>query len=238
MDIISTCNGCHVTDVAAGFFGTDGRSQFDAEPQTFKVPHLRNDYQKVGMFGMSAGFGIPDTGNMGDQIRGFGYTHDGSVDTLLDFLRASIFSLTEGERADLANLVLAFDSNLSPIVGQQVTLDASTVTSAKTRLALLVQQGLTTQPRRACDLVGHGMVGGEARGYLLRSDGKFTSDRVAEPALSAADIFTLAADPTTTLTFTCMPPGSGTRAGLDRDRDGKLDRDELDAGTDPADPAS
>jgi hypothetical protein len=35
-----------------------------------------------------------------------------------------------------------------------------------------------------------------------------------------------------------MPAGSGVRAGIDRDRDGKLDRDELDAGTDPADPAS
>ena len=35
-----------------GFFGTDGPHAFDAEPQIFKVPHLRNLYQKVGMFGM------------------------------------------------------------------------------------------------------------------------------------------------------------------------------------------
>ena len=35
-----------------------------------------------------------------------------------------------------------------------------------------------------------------------------------------------------------MPPGSGMRAGIDRDEDGFLDRDELDAGSDPADPLS
>ena len=35
-----------------------------------------------------------------------------------------------------------------------------------------------------------------------------------------------------------MPPGSGTRIGVDRDEDGFLDRNELDAGTDPADPDS
>ncbi len=35
-----------------------------------------------------------------------------------------------------------------------------------------------------------------------------------------------------------MPPGSGRRIGVDRDEDGFFDRNELDAGTDPADPAS
>src|SRR4029450_1802710 len=41
-----------------------------------------------------------------------------------------------------------------------------------------------------------------------------------------------------TVTYTCVPPGSGMRAGVDRDEDGFLDRDELDAGRDPADPTS
>ncbi len=34
-----------------------------------------------------------------------------------------------------------------------------------------------------------------------------------------------------------MPPGSGLRVGVDRDEDGWFDRDEIDAGTDPADPS-
>jgi hypothetical protein len=40
------------------------------------------------------------------------------------------------------------------------------------------------------------------------------------------------------LTFTCVPPGSGLRMGIDRDEDGVYDGDEIAAGSDPADPAS
>ena len=40
------------------------------------------------------------------------------------------------------------------------------------------------------------------------------------------------------LTFTCTPPGSGVRIGLDRDLDGFYDGDELAAGSDPANPLS
>jgi hypothetical protein len=35
-----------------------------------------------------------------------------------------------------------------------------------------------------------------------------------------------------------VPPGCGPRIGIDRDRDGKRDADELAAGTDPGDPGS
>ena len=40
------------------------------------------------------------------------------------------------------------------------------------------------------------------------------------------------------LTFTCVPPGSGHRRAIDRDRDGYGDAIEVDAGSDPADAAS
>src|SRR5262249_26352332 len=40
------------------------------------------------------------------------------------------------------------------------------------------------------------------------------------------------------LTYTCVPRGAGVRSGVDRDEDGFYDRDELDAGSDPADAAS
>ena len=39
-------------------------------------------------------------------------------------------------------------------------------------------------------------------------------------------------------TYTCVPPGSGVRVGIDRDEDGFFDRDEIDGGSDPADPGS
>ena len=40
------------------------------------------------------------------------------------------------------------------------------------------------------------------------------------------------------LTYTAVPPGGSLRAGVDRDEDGYFDRDEIDAGSDPADPLS
>lgn len=50
-----------------GFFGTDGKYTFDGEAQFMTVPHLRNMYQNVGMFGMD------DTTIPGDDglVQGF-----------------------------------------------------------------------------------------------------------------------------------------------------------------------
>ncbi len=42
----------------------------------FKVAHLRNVYQKVGMFGFPS-----DAVSLGPQVRGVGFLHDGSIDT-------------------------------------------------------------------------------------------------------------------------------------------------------------
>ena len=44
----------HARTRRSGFFGTDGEASFEDEPQILKIPHLRNMYQKVGMFGMPA----------------------------------------------------------------------------------------------------------------------------------------------------------------------------------------
>ena len=38
------------------------------------------------------------------------------------------------------------------------------------------------------------------------------------------------------ITYTCVPPGSGERMGIDRDEDGFYDFDEILQGTDPAAP--
>jgi hypothetical protein len=40
------------------------------------------------------------------------------------------------------------------------------------------------------------------------------------------------------LTYTAVPPGSGVRMGIDRDRDGWFDRTEIKLGFDPANPNS
>ena len=80
----------------AGFFGTDGKYSFEFETQIFKVPHLRNMYTKIGMFGSSPDQLQPGTiilqqGPAQDQVRGFGFQHDGSLGQLEHFFTAQVF---------------------------------------------------------------------------------------------------------------------------------------------------
>ena len=99
---------------------------------------------------------------------------------------------------------------------------------------------LVDQPgARECDLVVKGITDGAARGWLLdAASGRFRGDRAAEPPLDAAALRALAQRAGQEQTWTCVPPGEGTRLALDRDGDGYFDRDELDAGSDPANPQS
>jgi MYXO-CTERM domain-containing protein len=241
IDTISTCNGCHELDRGQGFFGGNGETTFENETQEFKVPHLRNAYQKVGMFGMAPApfFTEGNNEHRGRQIRGFGFLHDGSTDTLDRFLHATVFNFGgESEMRDVEAFILAFDSTLPPIVGQQVTLDATSAAAVDARITLMIARARTPMiwPGGAttteCDLVVHGVVAGEARGWLMLADGTFRSDRASEPAL--ADAALRAIGRAGALTYTCAPPGAGSRMALDRDEDGTFDRDELDAGGDPA----
>jgi DNA-binding beta-propeller fold protein YncE len=105
-DRFHNCNGCHTLNPTGnagftahpGFFGTDGRLSFEFETQIFKVPHLRNQYTKVGMFGSSPDSLQPGTlilqaapNFVQDQIRGFGFQHDGSLGQLEHFFTAQVF---------------------------------------------------------------------------------------------------------------------------------------------------
>jgi YVTN family beta-propeller protein len=247
VDTVATCSGCHTLDPSQGFFGTSGLTTFENEPQEFKVPHLSNAYQKVGMFGTPAGpFIFPPLASrqpQGEQVRGFGFLHDGSIATVFDFLHATVFFLDEGSRSDLEQFILAFDTTFAPIVGQQVTLTGPNAAVAGPRVDLLIARATTSfalvgQPdARECDLVVKGVVDGLARGYLLdATTGQFRSDRAAEPPLTDAALRAVTGTAGQELTYTCVPPGEGTRLGLDRDGDGFFDRDELDAGSDPANP--
>jgi len=239
-DNVKSCNGCHVLDpdgnrgepgvVRPGFFGTDGQSSEESEPQKFKIPHLRNVYQKIGMFGMAPEPTVfPEQGPplgqdipfMGDQVRGFGVLHDGSVDSVFRFHGALVFIQTPlnpggipfGEpgyalRRAVESFVLAFDSNLAPIVGQQVTLGPANFESeaANTRVDLFESRATVGE----CDLVAKGYVQGERAAFLYAGDGTFTrsqtGDTVSDAALRAS-----AQDSGGELTFTCVPPGNGSR---------------------------
>ncbi|MBT8149655.1 MAG: thrombospondin type 3 repeat-containing protein, partial [Gammaproteobacteria bacterium] len=221
-DTITTCNGCHTLDPANGFFGADGRESFENEPQNMKIAHLRNLYQKIGMFGTS-NLGGPGT----DQVRGFGFLHDGSVGSVDDFLNNPVFNLNAAQRAEMEQFMLAFPTDLAPIVGQQVTLTGSNSAAVNARIDLLLQQSAATftslilgGTATECDLVVKGQLNNQPRGWLRQGNGDFLDDTGATISEAALRALPATEGP---LTFTCAVPGSGTRMALDRDEDTVLD---------------
>ncbi|MCG7551047.1 hypothetical protein [Pseudoalteromonas sp. Of7M-16] len=162
------CEGCHGVDHEKGFYGSRGEIAHGGEIQILKVPQLRNLYTRVGMFG------LPDRGgflpshtktHQGDQIRGFGFLHDGATDQLLNFLKGGVFDngekgCTEGAderhgchfnageigipdettRQGLVDYMMEFDNDLAPVVGQQITVTENTLEVVKERVLLLEQR--------------------------------------------------------------------------------------------------
>ena len=210
--LLGSCNSCHTLNAAALRFGTAGLMSFEGGriSENFKVPQLRNVYQKVGMFG----FSLSTAAATGQQIRGFGFSHDGSVDTLDSFLSDPVFNFpapAATTRAQVAAFVMAMDTDLAPIVGQQVTWRPNSNAALETQLNLLKQQAAVTAPRAACDLVARVSVDGAIHSGLLQSDGTWlmkSSERLADSALRNL------ASVSQPLTFTCLPPGAGRRVAL------------------------
>jgi YVTN family beta-propeller protein len=230
-DQVANCEGCHQLDRTQGFFGTGGGSTFEGESMEFKVPHLRNMYQKVGMFGNMPTQFFPAVSGApaGDQVRATGFLHDGSVDRLGTFVSAAVFSINTTEEENLEALMMAFETDLAPIVGQQVTLTATSGTDVDDRVTLLIDRadadfvlpgGIDT---KECDLIVKGIVNEQQRGWHYQGSDSFLPDLPTESPWTRADLEAAASVPGQPLTFTCMPPGSGRRAGIDRDRDKLLD---------------
>ena len=111
------------------------------------------------------------------------------------------------------------------------------ITAARDTVDLMIARAAVT-PAQECTVIAKGPRQGQARSWLRGSNGLFRSDRVSEPAIGLNALLRIVTVAGRELTFTCVPPGSGVRMGLDRDEDGYYDRDELDAGSDPADPGS
>jgi DNA-binding beta-propeller fold protein YncE len=255
---VLTCTGCHQIDpnanpgsAAPGLFGSNSRSSFDFNPQLFKVPHLRNLYQKVGRFGdpENPGFLGGDNGFKGDQVRGFGFLNDGGLDTVFRFVHGISFSDQfngpgsnsipdgpEGElqRRQLEAFILAFPTNLAPVVGQQITLTSANSAAVSSRITLLRQRADAGE----CDLIAKTRTDDDEAGFLYAGSGLYLTDRRGKPPVTDAALRSLARSSGHPVTYTCVPSGSGQRLGVDRDGDGAWDGDERRAHTDPADPDS
>ena len=247
------CAGCHGVDHAKGFYGSRGEVAHGGEIQILKVPQLRNLYTRVGMFGLPDREGFLPSHTrafQGPQVRGFGFLHDGATDHLLNFLKGGVFDngetgcapgtdarhgceTNEGHvgipdetvRQGLVDYLMAFDNDLAPVVGQQITLDAGAIPEMKRRLALLQQRAETPFVSKIlggdsyeCELVARAPFNGEMRGYLYKPQARhFVSDRPGEPGLTAAGLLEKIFNQPwqggqgqgPAITFTCAVPGQG-----------------------------
>jgi YVTN family beta-propeller protein len=227
-----TCNQCHA---AASFApGTNGQiiDRFALqEAQDMKVPQLRNLYRKTGFTD------LPGAQNK----RGFGFTHNGAVDNLFNFLEFPGFNfgatqpVADANRRDVEQFLLCFDTGVAPAVGHQITFDSAN-NSNPTAIATL--DSLVGQADASfCDLVAKGRIGGQPRGWRYVGGGLWRPDKNAEADLATASLRALGGLGSE-VTVTGVPAGSGTRMGIDQDRDGYRDGDERDAGSNPASPLS
>jgi len=140
----------------------------------------------------------------------------------------------------MEQFMLAFPSDLAPVVGQQVTDSGAPVVDVTNRITLLRQRAAASFTSQVlggvvteCDLIVKGVYGGEARGWrFVPGAGNYQSDRAAETPYTQGQLDAIA-DLGDALTYTCAPPGSGVRMGIDEDLDGFRDRDEIDAFTSP-----
>ena len=218
---VGPCAGCHLV---TGFKpGTDNKitpSLPLQEPQSVKVPQLRGLYQKIGIHRDQA---TP-------QIAGFGLIHDGTFDTLFNFMKAPQFDFAEAGseatadswRRDMEQLMLRLDSGTPPAIGLMVTVDATNKGSFNVtgRINLLMQQAQAGN----CDLVVHGLYGGSPRGFLF-SNGQFQPDSLTEAPASLQTLLN-AAGPRGELTFVGVPHGDGRTRSIDLDGNGILNDDE------------
>ncbi len=212
------CTTCHTGPPGPGSDKLIFARQALQESQDFKVPHLRNVYQKLN-FNNAAG---------GASIGGFGITHDGVDPSLFTFLSRPVFGAfaTDAPRKNNLNaFVQCFDTGMAPAVGYARTLNAGNVNTASISndWFLLETQaaGLTN-----INLIVKGTLDGIRHGLLYQTGANnYQLDTTNAAPLTRAQLTAkiLAGD---TLTLTGVPPGAGQRMGIDRDLNGVLDADE------------
>lgn len=223
----SSCTQCHSAPSGSGTTIIPGAAL--GQSQGLKTPPLRTLYTNTGFDKASQ-----------SSNRGFGFGHEGAADTPFSFLQGHTVTYPataagDQARRDLEAFLVCFPSGTHPAIGVQQTITAAT----KSDPTLIAQIASMTAlaDTGAVGLIAKGKAAGLARGYVyLAGTGTAQADRFAETP--TIDALRLAVTAGSELTFTVVPAGTPTRAGIDRDGDGYFDRDEVDAGSDPADPAS
>jgi len=209
---VESCGVCH--ELTSGTNSSLVPASLLQGPQDFKTPQLRGLYQKLGM-----------ENTPGEKLTAFGFTHDGTFDNLVAFLRNPLFTFrNDQDRRDVVAFLLSLHGHAPPSVGVQATVNAENKNSPEmtARLNLLTAQGSAN----FCELVVRGIYKGEHRSFILdRLTLKFDTDRAGEPRVSRQELLD-AVGAGGELTFMGVLVGRGRRLSIDSDADGVLNGDE------------
>jgi YVTN family beta-propeller protein len=234
---VGGCGACHT--IPSGLGGalasgmdTNGNSVLRSaiversEGLFFKAAQFRNLFERTG-------FNLQST----NSTSGFGFLHDGRVDTLERFVQQGIeepFFDNDQRLADaVAFLLSTFSDGLSP-----PTQGAHPAVGRHFPLSVFdpgqILQELANALRRTnkIDVVLGGRVANEERAWLLWPGIGFVANGRGE-VLSTNSLHSLI-ETNQSFVLGVVPFGTGRRLALDRDEDGYFDQDELDFGSDPA----
>ncbi|HEU4928337.1 MAG TPA: hypothetical protein VFU38_00795 [Candidatus Krumholzibacteria bacterium] len=215
------CVFCHALPTGENGFIIPGSALLQDEGK--KVPQLRNMHEKT-RFNKSGP----------TSVRGFGFVHDGEIGTLFEFLEFPLFTFaSDQDQRDVEAFMLAFGTETHAAVGAQWTMDGTNQAPGLARVNTLQ----TLADANTIGLVAKGWSGGQPRGWMYIGGEMYRPDKQGESDISKLTLLALAG-PGTEITFTGVVEGCENRLGIDRDLDGFRDGDELDASSDPGDPAS
>jgi DNA-binding beta-propeller fold protein YncE len=253
------CGDCHALDPNAnaglttkpGFFGSNTLSAEVGGAANVKTPHLRNLYQKVGKFGFPVSpIWLPSPGaglQRGEQIRGYGFAHDGSFDTTLTFSFAPNFGKGLADPNEPLTIFPPFmgvqinnPEGISSLAGGlpiHEALDDYMMVFESNFRPIVGQQVTLTEHNGAAagsriDLLlaraGEDdcqVIAFEGTEGFLYNGAVFLRDRAGALPISDAALRARAIHGRS-VTYTCVPKGNGARLALDRDQDGVLNGDE------------
>ena len=210
-----TCNVCHALPSGTnGFIIPAAALQ---ESQDFKVPQLRNAYQKR--------FFVKSATTV--SLSGFGLVHDGSDPDIFTFLGRPVFGTFAANttiKNNLSAFVQCIDTGTAPTAGYGRTATAATLAASAADWTLLESQAAAS----SIDFVLRGLFNGRRHGFLYRpATNDYISDQAGLGPFTRVDLQNAISAGNATLTLIGVTPGDGARSAIDRDGNGIADADEL-----------
>ena len=214
----TSCNTCHTSNpgVGSNLVVRIPQGNGPSSQQPFKIPHLRNMYQKLNQ-SFEAG---------AVSVNGFGFNHDGAIDGLFNQASQNSFGTVAhntAEKEAIDAFEMCFDTGTPAATGYSRTLTSSSVHSGPAQNDWNTLQSLAGAG--TIDLIANGTIQGQVHGLLYQpSSNSYETDTTGLGPFTQAQLtsFIQAGD---TLTVMGVPAGSGTRMAIDRNLDGKKNGD-------------